>query len=167
MIVLCIWYVMIIINFSNSFQASTARYLPITVLSTIKVAYNHTHIVYQEAVGWLRVDGYWFGRGWTSSSAGGLAKRPHSFWAESKLKNMEGLLSFFFNSQSNVFLVFVDFFPLNFKGAQAWEFFACVFCTKWTHLGRWLGDWTKKAIFLSIDSWFWWFLVFCPILSVW
>jgi hypothetical protein len=43
-----------------------------------------------------------------------------------------------------------------FKGAQAWEFFALVFCTKWTHLGMWLRDWGKKSNFLSIDPWFWW-----------
>ncbi len=35
-----------------------------------------------------------------------------------------------------------------------------------THLGMWLWDWGKKSNFLSIDSWFWWFLVFCRILSV-
>jgi len=54
----------------------------------------------------------------------------------------------------------------SFKGAQAWEFFARVFCTKWTHLGMWVGDWWKKSNFLSIDPWFWWFLVFCRILSM-
>ncbi len=52
------------------------------------------------------------------------------------------------------------------KGAQAWEFFALVFCTKWTHLGMWLRNWGKKSNFLSIDPWFWWFMVFCRILSV-
>ena len=52
------------------------------------------------------------------------------------------------------------------KGAQAWEFFARVFCTKRTHLGMWVGDWGKKSNFLSIDPWFWWFLVFCRILSM-
>jgi hypothetical protein len=35
----------------------------------------------------------------------------------------------------------------SFKGAQAWEFFARVFCTKWTHLGMWLRDWGKKIKF--------------------
>ena len=59
---------MIIINLSKPSQVSTARYLPITVLSTIKVAYNHmrivyTPVVYREVVGLLRVDGYWFRRG--------------------------------------------------------------------------------------------------------
>ncbi len=34
-----------------------------------------------------------------------------------------------------------------FKGAQAWEFFARVFCTKRTRLGMWLRVWEK--IFLS------------------
>ena len=33
------------------------------------------------------------------------------------------------------------------KGAQAWEFFARVFCTKRTHLGRGLGNKKKKKIF--------------------
>ncbi len=41
------------------------------------------------------------------------------------------------------------------KGAQAWEFFARVFCTKWTHLGMWLRDWGKKSNFLWVDPWFW------------
>ena len=45
------------------------------------------------------------------------------------------------------------------KGAQAWEFFALVFCTKRTHLGMWLRDWGKKSNFLSTDPWLWWFLV--------
>jgi hypothetical protein len=54
----------------------------------------------------------------------------------------------------------------SFKGAQAWEFFVCVFCTNWTHLSMWLRDWTKKSIFLSFEPWFRTFLVFCRILSV-
>ncbi len=54
----------------------------------------------------------------------------------------------------------------NFKGAQAWEFFARVFCTKRTHLGMWLRVWGKKSNFLSNDPCFRWFLVFCRILSV-
>jgi hypothetical protein len=37
---------MIIINLSKPSLVSTARYLPITVSSTIKVAYDHTRIVY-------------------------------------------------------------------------------------------------------------------------
>ncbi len=53
-----------------------------------------------------------------------------------------------------------------FKGAQAWDFFALVFCSRWTHLDMGLRDWGKKSNFLSIDPWFWWFLVFCRILSV-
>ncbi len=40
-----------------------------------------TCVVCREVVGLLRIDGYWFGRGWTSGGAGGLAKWPHSFWA--------------------------------------------------------------------------------------
>ncbi len=72
------------------------------------------------------------------------------------------LLSKFYRLSKNLFIS-VDCL---FKGAQAWEFFALVFCTKWTHLDVWLGDWGKKSIFLSIDPWFWWFLVFCRILSV-
>jgi hypothetical protein len=47
-----------------------------------------------------------------------------------------------------------------FKGAQAWEFFDRVFCTKRTHLDMW------RRIFFSIDPWFRWFLVLCRILSV-
>jgi hypothetical protein len=39
----------------------------------------------------------------------------------------------------------------NLKGAQAWEFFARVFCSKRTHLGMWLRVWVKKLIFLSND----------------
>jgi hypothetical protein len=47
---------MIIINLSKPSQVSTARYLPITVSSTIKIAYNHmrivyTRVVYREVVG--------------------------------------------------------------------------------------------------------------------
>ncbi len=41
-----------------------------------------------------------------------------------------------------------------FKGAQAWEFFARVFCTKRTHLGMWLRVWGKKSNFLSNDPCF-------------
>ncbi len=33
------------------------------------------------------------------------------------------------------------------KGAQAWKFFAHIFCTKRTHLGRGLGNKTKKNYF--------------------
>jgi hypothetical protein len=59
---------MIIINLSKPSQVLTASFLLITVLSTIKVAYNHTHIVYTRVVRWEvvgrpRVEGYWFGRG--------------------------------------------------------------------------------------------------------
>ncbi len=59
---------MIIIKLSKPSQVSTARYLPITVSSTIKFANDHTRIVYtrivyREVVGWLGVDGNWFGRG--------------------------------------------------------------------------------------------------------
>ncbi len=32
------------------------------------------------------------------------------------------------------------FHKQTFKGAQAWEFFARVFCTNQTHLGMWLGN---------------------------
>ena len=34
-----------------------------------------------------------------------------------------------------------------FKGAQAWEFFARVFCSKRTHLGMWLRVWEKNSTF--------------------
>ena len=56
--------------------------------------------------------------------------------------------------------------PNFFKGAQAWEFFDRVYCTKRTHLGMWRRDCKKNRIFLSIDPWFRWFWVFCRILSV-
>ncbi len=56
---------------------------------------------------------------------------------------------------------------MHIKGAQAWEFFARVFCSKQTHLGMWLRVWEKKSIFLSNDPWFRKFMVFCRILSVW
>jgi hypothetical protein len=46
------------------------------------------------------------------------------------------------------------------KGAQAWEFFTRVFCTKWTHLGMWLRDWGKNQIFYQLTPDFdgYWFL---------
>ena len=40
---------------------------------------------------------------------------------------------------------------LSLKGAQAWEFFARVFCTKRTHRDMWLRAWEKKSNFLSND----------------
>ncbi len=52
------------------------------------------------------------------------------------------------------------------KGAQAWEFFARVFCSKRTHLGMWLRLWGKKSNFLSNDPWLRRFMVLCCILSV-
>jgi hypothetical protein len=45
-----------------------------------------------------------------------------------------------------------------FKGAR---FLRSCFFTKWTHLGMWLGDWTKKWIFSPLDPWFWWFFTVC------
>jgi hypothetical protein len=59
---------MIIINLSEPSQVLTARNLPIAALNTIKVAYDHTCIVYtrdvcRRVVGWLPVDDYWSGRG--------------------------------------------------------------------------------------------------------
>ncbi len=52
------------------------------------------------------------------------------------------------------------------KGAQAWEFFAHIFYTKWTHLGMWLRDWTKNRCFYQLTPDFEGFLVFWHILSV-
>jgi len=49
------------------------------------------------------------------------------------------------------------------KGAQAWEFFACVFLTEVTHLARWLGDWTKKPFFYHLTpdfERFWFFAAY-------
>ena len=49
------------------------------------------------------------------------------------------------------------------KGAQAWEFFARVFCTKWTHLGMWLRDWGKNWIFFQLTpdfDCFWFFAAY-------
>ncbi len=36
------------------------------------------------------------------------------------------------------------------KGAQAWEFFARVFCSKGTHLGMWLRAWGKNRFFYQM-----------------
>ncbi len=39
------------------------------------------------------------------------------------------------------------------KGARAWYIRRRVFFyTKWTHLGRWLGDWSKKWIFVKFKA---------------
>ncbi len=51
--------------------------------------------------------------------------------------------------------------------AQEWEFWSQVFYIKWTHLGRWLRDWSQKNIFLSLGTLLRWFLVFYRMLSVW
>ncbi len=39
-----------------------------------------------------------------------------------------------------------------FKGAQAWEFWPCVFYTRKSCLGvpKWLGDWSKNGFFINI-----------------
>jgi hypothetical protein len=40
--------------------------------------------------------------------------------------------------------------PKHFKGAQAWEFFDWVFCTKRIHLGMWRRDCKKNRIFYRL-----------------
>ncbi len=52
---------------------------------------------------------------------------------------------------------------LIFKGAQAWAFFPRVFCTERTHLGRGLGNKTKKFFFLHLTpdfDRFWFFAAY-------
>ncbi len=49
------------------------------------------------------------------------------------------------------------------KGAQAWEFFARIFYTTWTHLGMWLRDWTKNKCFYQLTpdfEGFWFFAAY-------
>ncbi len=96
---------------------------------------------------------------------GGLrAFGENYYWSHrlAKYQNTCYLLHFpiYFKVSKQVFLplalLFWDIYDISqIKGAQAWEFFARVFCTKWTHLGRLLRNWEKNLIFLSVGSWFW------------
>jgi hypothetical protein len=71
---LCFVYIMIIINLSKPSQVLTARYLSITALNTIKVAYDHTCIVYTACTATGS------GEGRRSRQCWGLTKWLHSLW---------------------------------------------------------------------------------------